>query len=132
MKRFQFILAVVFAFVVTTSTHAADKKGHQRVNVDTFHKLWKEKKLTIIDVRTPAEFSEGHIPGAKNIDYRNKNFRKKIGKLDQSKEYLVHCRSGGRSAAASKIMVEMGFKVIYDLAPGMMGWEDEGKPVTKK
>ena len=40
----------------------------------------------------------------------------------------MHCRSGGRSAAASKIIVEMGFKVVYDLADGMMGWEDEGKP----
>jgi len=129
MKNLLFALFLSFAFTVS----AADKMtGHQRVSVDAFHKLWKEKKLTVIDVRTPDEFSEGHIPGAKNIDYRNRNFRKNIGKLDKSKEYLVHCRSGGRSAAASKIMVGMGFKVVYDLADGMMGWEEEGKPVSKK
>ncbi|MGB0579952.1 MAG: rhodanese-like domain-containing protein [Limisphaerales bacterium] len=129
MKNFLFALFLSVAFTAS----AADKKtGHQRVGVDAFHKLWKEKKLAVIDVRTPGEFSEGHIPGAKNIDYRSRDFKKKIGKLDKSKEYLVHCRSGGRSAAASKIMVGMGFKLVYDLADGMMGWEEEGKPVSQK
>ena len=95
-----FLLALILAVSFTVSA-ADEKSGHQRVSVDAFHKLWKDKKLTVIDVRTPGEFAEGHIPGAKNIDYRNRNFRKRIGKLDKSKEYLVHCRSGGRSAAAS-------------------------------
>ena len=83
-----FLLALILAVSFTVSA-ADEKSGHQRVSVDAFHKLWKDKKLTVIDVR------------AKNIDYRNRNFRKRIGKLDKSKEYLVHCRSGGRSAAAS-------------------------------
>ena len=57
----------------------------------------KGLKVVVLDVRTPKEFKEGHIPGATNIDFTTPDFEKRIGKLDKSKTYLVHCASGGRS-----------------------------------
>lgn len=130
MKHLVLIFAVAFGFALNVS--AADKdKGHKRVGVDQFAKILKKQKLTVIDVRTPDEFGDGHIKGAKNINFYDADFKKQIGKLDKSKAYLVHCRSGGRSARASKVMVDLGFKLVYDLAPGMMGWEEAGKPVVE-
>lgn len=103
----------------------------KRVDVEEFDKLRANKENVVLDVRTPSEFKAGHIPGAVNIDFRAKDFDEKVAKLDKGKTYLVHCAAGGRSASASKKMEGMGFKALYDLAPGFRGWEKAGKPTEK-
>ena len=103
----------------------------QRVGVDEFDKLRANKQNVVLDVRTEKEFKAGHIPGAVNVDFKADNFDQQLGKLDKSKTYLVHCAGGVRSASASKKMEAMGFKSIFDLAPGFKGWEKAGKPVEK-
>jgi len=115
----------------TNCVTAADNPAHERVSVEKFEKLWKEKKLKVLDVRRDVEYEEGHIPGALNLDIYSRDFKEQVGKLDKSKPWLVHCRSGGRSARACKIMVDLGFKKVYDLAPGMMGWQRAGKPTEE-
>ena len=62
--------------------------------------------VVLLDVRTDSEVAEGMIEGAIQINYRKDNFRDEVAKLDSSKTYVVYCRSGGRSAKASKIMAE--------------------------
>lgn len=121
-------LACCASFVVTAV--AADEPVHERVGVEKFHQLWKQDKLKVLDVRTQFECEDGHLPGALNIDFYGKDFKAQVGKLDKNKPWLVHCRSGGRSAAACKIMKKLGFTKLYDLAPGMNGWKKAGKPVT--
>jgi rhodanese-related sulfurtransferase len=69
----------------------------------------------ILDVRTPAEFSQGHAKNAMNIDFRTSDFAAKITKLDKSKSYVVHCAVGGRSALAYAQMKQMGFKNVEDI-----------------
>jgi phage shock protein E len=124
---------LLFGFLLSIgSTFAADKKAvHQRVSVTEFERILKEKKLTILDVRTPGEYDDGHIKGAKLINFYADDFAKQVGKLDKKKEYLVTCRSGGRSARACQMMTKLGFTKLYDLSTGMSGWIKAGKPVTK-
>lgn len=74
----------------------------------------------IIDVRTPAEFAGGKLPGAKNIDIFSKDFTNQIDKLDKDKTYLLYCRSGNRSGQACNIMAGLGFTKLYNLAGGVM------------
>lgn len=125
------LAAAVCCSLLTNCATAGDKSAHQRVSVDQFEKLWKEQKLPVLDVRRDVEYEDGHIPGALNIDIYSKDFKEQVGKLDKSKPWLVHCRSGGRSASACKIMVDLGFTQLYDLAPGMLGWKKAGKPVEE-
>lgn len=66
----------------------------------------------IIDVRTPAEFAEGHVAGAINLDVSAADFAGKVAELSSSGTYLVYCRSGNRSAAAAATMREAGLTVI--------------------
>ncbi len=124
-------MVAVISFAALTGQAADSKDGHKRVGVDEFFELWTKEKHTVLDVRTPAEFAEGHIPGAKNIDFYAKDFAERLGKLDKSKPYLMHCRSGGRSGKAGAMMSKMGFKLVYDLAPGMNGWRKAKKPIEK-
>ncbi|MFV0374916.1 rhodanese-like domain-containing protein [Microbacterium sp.] len=72
----------------------------------------------IVDVRTPAEYSEGHLQGALNIDVQSPAFADGIAGLDPAGEYVVYCRSGNRSATAVKAMRDAGFTGVTD-AGGM-------------
>lgn len=102
----------------------------QNIDNSQFKKLMKEANTIVFDVRTPVEVSEGHIVGASAFsDINNaEEFEKALQKLDKSKNYLVYCRSGARSARACRLMEEKGFKGnIYNLAMGITGWDGEKK-----
>jgi len=87
--------------------------------------------FVILDVRTPEEFADGYIENAINIDFRSETFRNKLNQLDKNETYLVYCRSGGRSANAVKIMVELNFREVYNMSGGIIAWKAEGLPTTK-
>ena len=63
----------------------------------------------VIDVRTPAEFTSGHLEGALNIDVQSPDFAAQVSQLDPTKDYFVYCRSGNRSGQAISQMSNMGF-----------------------
>ncbi len=86
--------------------------------------------ITVLDVRTPAEFAEGHVAGAINIDVQAPEFRSTAASLDPDAPYLVHCRSGMRSKSACEILSDLGFTDLSDLPDGFLGWEDAGYPVS--
>jgi len=78
--------------------------------------------LQIIDVRTPAEWEGGVIDKAIKINIKDADFKSKIALLDKEAPVLVYCKSGGRSAKASAIMEELGFKTVYNLLGGYDGY----------
>ncbi|MDI1354260.1 MAG: thioredoxin domain-containing protein [bacterium] len=84
----------------------------------------------IIDVRTPDEFSNGHLKNAKNIDWNGDNFDSEIAGLDKTKPVFVYCLSGGRSSSAAAKMRSGGFKTVYELSGGMMKWRAANLPET--
>lgn len=69
---------------------------------------------TVIDVRTPEEFEQGHVEGALNIDVEASDFATRIAELDPKAPYLVYCRTGRRSAIAAQRMAEAGFTDVLD------------------
>ncbi len=92
---------------------------------------WKEAKekkedAVILDVRTEEEYMAGFIPGAINMDiHKGQEFLNEIEKLDKSKNYLVYCRSGARSASACALMQQHGIENAYNLMGGIMEWDGE-------
>jgi len=101
------------------------------VDTEAAAKLVEEKKVSVLDVRTPAEFSEGHIKDAQNIDFTDDNFKQELGKLDKEKPYLLHCEAGGRSAKSLKALKSLGFKNVYHYSGGIRDWREKGKPLVK-
>jgi len=93
--------------------------------------LGENKKIVVLDVRTPEEFAAGHIAGATNINFNGPKFKEQVAALDKSKPYLVHCAAGGRSAKAREILKELQFQSIYHLDGGLKAWEKAGKPVVR-
>ena len=85
--------------------------------------------LTVIDVRTPAEFAEGHLEGALNLDIEGGQFTAAIADLPRDESYMVYCRSGRRSAAAAQAMIDAGFTEVHDLG-AITDWAGAGLPVV--
>ena len=88
--------------------------------------------ITVLDVRTPAEFESEHIKNAINIDYKADDFREKLAELDRDKHYVMHCRSGGRSTPALEIMKELGFNKVSHMNKGLISWTEAGLPVEQQ
>lgn len=80
------------------------------------------KALNIIDVREVDEVKAGMIPGAENIPLGLVEFR--MQDLDKSKEYILVCRSGGRSGRATEFLENWGYNVI-NMQGGMLSWGGE-------
>ncbi|MED3574611.1 rhodanese-like domain-containing protein [Cytobacillus praedii] len=78
------------------------------------------EELNIIDVRETEEVAEGKIPGAVNIPLGLVEFR--MHELEKTKEYIIVCRSGGRSGRAAQLLDSQGFQVI-NMSGGMLSWE---------
>ena len=86
--------------------------------------------VEIIDVRTPEEFAEGHLPGADLIDISDPDFVDRIEALDRSATYFVYCRSDNRSGQATALMADLGFDSIYELEGGTIAWLSSGRTLT--
>lgn len=96
-----------------------------------FSKQIKEtENPTILDVRTPGEFGEGHLQNALNIDWNGASFDAQVSKLDKNRTVFVYCLSGGRSGAAASQLRSIGFKNVLELDGGMMAWRSAGLPET--
>jgi rhodanese-related sulfurtransferase len=100
------------------------------LSVSEFSSKVAEAGIITLDVRTPGEFNEGHIEGAKLIDFQSGNFESEIATLDKTKTYAVYCRSGSRSGQAVKIMSDAGFTNIYNLDGGVIDWANAGLPLV--
>ena len=122
--RFCFFLAII---ICTTSC-----APYKNLSTNRFEKKIKDNSIQLVDVRTPEEYAEGHIPGSLNIDVKDKeNFPTSVDKLlDKEKKVAVYCRSGRRSRTAAKQLTEKGFKV-YNLKKGILHWKEKGKTIEK-
>lgn len=99
-----------------------EQAGHQVVDAKTFKAMLEEEGIQLVDVRTMAEYSEGTIGTAMNIDVLSPDFATKIAGLDKTKKTLIFCKSGGRSGRAGAMMEEMGFETVIDLSGGYSAW----------
>ncbi len=95
----------------------------QWTSIDVKERVKQNPHLQIIDVREPMEFRSGHIPGAKSIPLGQLQTR--YNEIDENKEAVVVCLSGGRSSAACQFLQQVGFKNIANLLGGMSGWDGE-------
>ena len=122
-------------FVAAACSGADDDGAEAMVPIvvdadETVGMLGERDDLQIIDVRTPAEFDEGHLAEAQLIDVQNPAFVEQVRDLDPDGPYLVYCRTGNRSAQAVSIMRDLGFTELYN-AGGLADLAVAGATVAK-
>lgn len=96
------------------------------ISVDEALRLWQNKEAIIIDVRTPGEYRDGHIPGVVNIPLDE--LEKRIGEIPKDKKVVLICRTGSRSAQGTRLLRSKGFNNVYNSTGGMSTWKG---PVEK-
>jgi rhodanese-related sulfurtransferase len=123
-KVFALIASVLLLAGCSSSTGAID------LGVSEFSTKVAEAGVITLDVRTPIEFAEGHIEGARLIDFQSGNFENKIAALDKNATYAVYCRSGNRSGQAVKVMQDAGFTNVFNMNGGVIEWANAGLPLV--
>ncbi|HHL38965.1 MAG TPA: rhodanese-like domain-containing protein [Deltaproteobacteria bacterium] len=127
MKRgFKALSSVIAA--VALAAGAVFAAGYESISGAQLEAMMKDgEKLVIIDVREPELYAQGHIPGAVNIPYETA--RKRILKeLDRDERNVFVCHGGPMGDELAGILVENGFRHVYNLRGGMRWWRG---PVTK-
>lgn len=99
------------------------KYPHTISNEEIQNKLAAGEQVLIVDVREPAEYAFGRMPGAKSIPLGELEGR--LGVLDPEKEYVIVCRTGNRSDLACQTLADKGFKKVKNAVQGMAEWHGE-------
>ncbi len=89
----------------------------------------KDPDLVVLDVRTPAEFAAGHVPGARNVSHDQLPARLAELSSLKDKDVVLYCRSGRRTAIAEQTLRGAGFSKLRHLEGDWLAWEAEKKPV---
>lgn len=111
---------------------AAQNPGFTQLNSHELSDILKDKRVTLVDVRTPGEYANGHIAGAGQLNYYSFDFRKKLLLLPKETPVYLYCNTGYRSKKAARILAENGYNNIYNLELGIMEWELRDLPVVKE
>jgi phage shock protein E len=130
MKTLVRVLVVTLTLLVGYASFAADVP---HVNAETVLERTSngDPSLVILDVRTPAEYAHGHVPGAINIPYDNIAARvdELLGAKD--KDVVLYCHSGGRADVAARTLKARGFEKLLQLEGDWAKWTREKRPIEK-
>jgi sulfur-carrier protein adenylyltransferase/sulfurtransferase len=114
----------------------ADAEAAKELEVPTISatelktKIDRKDKFVLVDVREPFEYDISRIPGSKLIPLGELPAR--LSELDSADEIVLHCKVGGRSAKALRILQEAGFRKLNNLQGGITAWSDEVDPSIPK
>jgi rhodanese-related sulfurtransferase len=122
---------LVYARIVCVADTADDfvfklpnEAGYYNITVDELKVRIDDKSndnFIIVDIRDDASFDAGHIPGAINIPLNELGYR--LFSLDKTKDIIVYCFVGVTSEVACQILVNAGFKDVYNVTGGIKVWD---------
>ncbi len=124
MKR---IIMLLLAMLMLTGCEAAvpaNPTYRQITMLEAVEMMSWETNYIILDVRTPEEYRDGHIPGAINIPNEDIGTKEPSELPDKDQLIMVYCRSGNRSKQASRKLAELGYTNIVEFG-GIIDWPGE-------
>lgn len=132
MRRYKSALWLILILVValaTALTMAESDVGYETISpAIAQERLQKDPTIALVDVRTPEEFQDSHIPGAVLLPLQVLAEQAENVLPDKDQTIFIYCRSGSRSIHAAGILVSLGYTAVYDLG-GIIDWP---YPVTEQ
>ena len=126
MKKIFSLAVTVLLLVICAGCGESVGNSFEKISADDAKKIMStEKNFVILDVRTKDEFDKKHIPNAILLplaEIEKGNFTEKLP--DKNQKILIYCRTGRRSANAAQILVDNGYKNIFDFG-GIVDWNGE-------
>jgi phage shock protein E len=109
---------------------AEARRETEQIGVEAVHEALRSgEEVTVVDVREPTEWEQGHVPGAKLVPRGLLEYRAGDELPDRDARIIVHCAVGGRGALAAKTLGEMGYTHVANMEGGMNAWREKGYEV---
>lgn len=121
-KKFNISLIMFLLIIVLVVSSCTSQSSYSTISSKEANKLLANSDSFLLDVRTLAEYSEGHIPNSTLIPHTE--ILANQDKLPTNKDIniIVYCRSGNRSKNASEELIKLGYKNVYNMAGGISNW----------
>lgn len=120
------VLLIVLLAVSTGCQYGNASQGGFSMTTEEALSLWQAGEAVIIDVRTPKEYQEGHIPDVLLIPLDQ--LENRLEEVPQDRQVLLICHSGRRSAIGTNWLRSKGLERVYNIEGGMLAWHG---PVVK-
>lgn len=104
-------------------------KPYGQVDANTYHAELANTDHVIVDVRTSAEFMQGHAPGAMNIPLHD--LKSRLKEIPADKTVVLICATGSRSGTAAGMLCKAGYESVYNLKGGTFGWQRQGYGIKR-
>jgi phage shock protein E len=127
VKHFVIVGAALIASAATCAADVVDIKADALL--ERARKM--DESFVILDVRTPEEFAQGHVPGAINISHDKLADRISELLADKNKDVVLYCRSGKRAGLAAETLKANGFDKLLHLEGDIQKWTAERRPTEK-
>jgi phage shock protein E len=121
------VLTLLLAALAASNCFAQEPRNISSTEAKSL--LAKDKKVVLLDVRTPEEYRQAHLHGALLIPLSELGTR--LQEIPRDRTLLVYCSVGGRSTSAAGILAARGYRDIYQMSDGMVGWYKNGFPIEK-
>ncbi len=129
IKKIFFALFAGLCLVSLSACTQKNKENFKNLSSDDFEQLIQDENVQVVDVRTVAEYSQGHLPNSLNINVLDETFSASVDEqLDIKRPVAVYCRSGKRSRNAAKILEKKGY-TVYNLDKGFEDWKKNNKEI---
>lgn len=123
MKKFFLVLLMM---TMASQVWAAEKNINAR---EAKALLDGNRNIYLLDVRTPQEYSQGRLAGSVLIPIGE--FERRIREVPKNKTIIVYCAVGSRSKPAANFLSQQGYKNVYHMTDGIVGWYRNGFPVQR-
>ncbi len=121
-------IPLIFSILLIAIFNACSNGYATDISVAEFTSTLTDTNVQLLDVRTPEEYNQQHLPNALLLDWNDpESFSQKISKIDPTKKTLLYCKSGMRSGEAATYLLKKGFTDIHTLKGGIMAYNKEAK-----
>ena len=124
MKKMLFTVLLLCMVCSLAFAAAQDISSREAKNL-----LEKNKNIFLLDVRTPQENSQARLPGTVLIPINE--IERRIKEVPRNKTILVYCAVGARSKPAAEFLSKNGYKDVYNMTDGLVGWYRNGFPLQR-
>jgi rhodanese-related sulfurtransferase len=121
---------VILSTLLATAAFAGDPTSTEAPSISAIElNAQRESRAApvVIDVRTPAEYASGHVPGAVNIPYDE--VAERIGEIDAPRGVALYCMVGPRARKGEAALLAAGYESVFHLEGGLAAWQAAGLPV---
>ena len=132
--RFRWPVAAIFsglALLLMLTVHQVSGTAADSISAAALHqRLNTAAAPLVLDVRSPAEYAAGHIPGARNLPYQDMPEQLTTLSTFRDDEVVVYCEVGVRAGIAQNLLVQAGFTQVRPLVGDMRGWREAELPIS--